>query len=125
MFVINFAHPLTAQQIKQIENLTGRTVERLIEIGSQVDLQQPLAPQVSMLVDRCELSPTDWQTLPIVVNPPSLNFSAAILMAELHGRMGYFPPIVVLRRINAIPPAFEVGEVVSLQAVQDKARTKR
>lgn len=126
MILLNFAHPLTKQQLEQIESLTGESVERLIEINSQIDPQEPLVPQVMTLADRCGLSPAEWQTLPILVNPPSLNFSAVILIAELHGRMGYFPPCVRLRPVpNALPPRFEVAEILNLQAVREAARAAR
>lgn len=126
MILLNFAHPLTKQQIEQIESLTGESVERLIEINSQIDPQEPLIPQVMTLADRCGLSPVEWQTLPILVNPPSLNFSAVILIAELHGRMGYFPPCIRLRPVkDALPPRFEVAEILNLQAVREAARGAR
>jgi len=49
-----------------------------------------------------------------------------VLLAELHGRMGYFPPIVRLRPVpNALPPRFEVAEIINLQAVREAARTRR
>lgn len=126
MILLNFAHPLTKQQLEQIESLTGESVERLIEINSQIDPQEPLIPQVMTLADRCGLSPVEWQTLPILVNPPSLNFSAVILIAELHGRMGYFPPCIRLRPVkDALPPRFEVAEILNLQAVREAARAAR
>ncbi|MCS7040541.1 MAG: CRISPR-associated protein Csx15 [Anaerolineae bacterium] len=126
MIVLNFAHPLTQPQLEQIEALTGQPIERIVEINSQMDPQEPLAPQVSALADRCGLSPTEWQTSPILVNPPSLNFSAVVLIAELHGRMGYFPPCVRLRPVkDALPPRFEVAEILNLQGVREAARVAR
>ena len=88
--------------------------------------QQPLAPQVVEMVDACGLSPAEWQTLPLLVNPPALNFSAVALLAELHGRLGYFPAIVRTRPIEgSLPPRYEVAEIVNLQALRDAARQKR
>jgi hypothetical protein len=49
-----------------------------------------------------------------------------VLLAELHGRLGYFPDIVRLRPAPA--PAeekFEVAEIVPTQAVRNQARAKR
>jgi len=43
----------------------------------------------------------------ILVNTPSLNFITAMLLAKLHGRMGYFPPIIRLRPANgSLPPRY-------------------
>ena len=36
------------------------------------------------------------------VVPPALNFITAVLLAELHGRMGYFPAIVRLRPVAEV-----------------------
>jgi hypothetical protein len=124
--ILNFAHPLTAEQLRHIEALTGQPIGQVIEIPSQVDLQQPLAPQIVAMADAAGLTPQQWQTESILVNLPSLNYSAALLLAELHGRMGYFPPCLRLRQVkDALPPRFEVAEVLNLQAVRMEARTRR
>ncbi len=126
MILLNFAHPLTSEHLHQIEALTGQVVERVIEVNSQIDPQQPLVPQVVVLADRVELSPAEWQTLPLLVNPPSLNFIAVALLAELHGRCGYFPAHLRLRPVQgSLPSRYEVAEVLDLQAVRDAARRKR
>jgi len=126
MILLNFSHPLTPDHLQQIKALTGRRVERVIEIHSQIDPQQPLAPQVTALIDQTGLSPAEWQTLPLLINPPSLNFIAIVLLAELHGRCGYFPAHLRLRPAqNSLPPQYEVAEVLNLQALRDTARRKR
>ena len=126
MILLNFAHPLTPDHLRQIEALSGEQVERVIEVDSQVDTRQPLVPQVTALADDCGLSPADWQTEPLLVNPPSLNFIAVTLLAELHGRCGYFPAHLRMRPVpGSTPPRFEVAELVNLQAVRDAARQQR
>jgi hypothetical protein len=48
------------------------------------------------------------------------------VLAELHGRMGYFPPVLRLRPVEqALPPRYELAEVINLQAVRDSARKER
>jgi hypothetical protein len=126
MILLNFSHPLTLEHLRQIETLTGRAIGRVIEIHSQIDPQQSLGPQVAALVDQAGLSPAEWQTVPLLVNPPSLNFIAIALLAELHGRCGYFPAHLRMRPIqNSLPPQYEVAEVLNLQALRDTARQKR
>lgn len=73
MILLNFSHPLTPDHLRRIESLTGRTVERVIDVHSQIDPQQSLAQQVTALTEQAGLSPAEWQTLPLLVNPPSLN----------------------------------------------------
>ena len=126
MLLLNFSHPLTPTQLGQVEALAGAGVERVIEAPTQFDVAASFVTQVVELVDGLGLSPVEWQTLPILVNPPALNVIAVTLLAELHGRMGYFPPIVRLRPVpNALPPRFEVAEIINLQAVREAARTRR
>ena len=126
MILLNFAHPLTPDHLRQIEALTGQRVERVIEVHSHVDTQEPLVPQVTALADACGLSPAEWQTLPLLVNPPSLNFVAVALLAELHGRCGYFPAHLQMRPVHgSLPPRYEVAEVLNLQAVREAARERR
>ena len=126
MIIINFSHPLTDKHLDQIEAITGRKVERVIEINGQIEPGKPLVPQVIALVDRAGLSPGEWQTLPLLINPPSLNFIALVLLAHLHGRCGYFPAVLRLRPVEgSLPPQYEVAEVLDLQTVRDDARLKR
>jgi len=126
MILLNFAHPLTVDQLQHIEALLGQPIDRVIEIPSQIDPQQPLAPQVVAMADAAGLTSQQWQTESILINLPSLNYSAALLLAELHGRCGYFPPCLRLRPVkDALPPRFEVAEVLNLQAVRDAARQRR
>lgn len=126
MLILNFSHPLTAAHLEQIEALTSQKVERVIEVKTQFDPEQPFVPQVKALVDSIGLSPEEWQTTPLLLNPPSLHVIAVTVLAELHGRMGYFPAILRLKPIpNSTPPRFEVAEVITLQAVREAARTQR
>lgn len=126
MILINLSHPLTEEQKQQIETLAGQPIERLIEHMAQFDLAQPFAEQAVALVDSLGLTPAEWQQAPLLVNLPSLNFGAAAVLAELHGRCGYFAPMVRLRPLaSSLPPRYEVAEIVNLQAMRDAARRRR
>ena len=126
MLLLNLSHPLTSDQLARLEELAGQKVERTLAAPAQFDPQQDFVLQLAALMTKVELSPEEWQTASIVVNLPSLNFIAALVLAELHGRMGYFPPVVCLRPVkDALPPRYEVAEVLNLQAVRDEARKKR
>jgi hypothetical protein len=126
MILLNFSHPLTPDQVKGIEAITGQTFERTIEAQTQFDHAGPFADQVRELADGLGLTPAQWQQKALLINPPALNAIAVTLLAELHGRMGYFPPVVRLRPVaGSTPPRFEVAEVINLQQVRDEARLKR
>jgi len=126
MLILNYSHPLTPDQLSRLEALTGVAVEAVRELPAQLDLEAPFAPQAVALADAAQLTPEQWQTTPLLLVPPALNFAAVALLAELHGRMGYFPPVVRLRPVaGALPPRYEVAEIINLQAVRDAARRKR
>jgi hypothetical protein len=126
MIILNFSHPLTPDQLAQVEALTGEQVAEVRDISTQFDSEQPFIPQVAALADACQLTAQEWQTTSLLIVPPALNFIAVALLAELHGRMGYFPDCLRLRPVaGARPPRYEVAELLDLQAVRDTARGKR
>jgi hypothetical protein len=126
MIILNFSHPLTPDQLAQVEALTGEQVAEVRDISAQFDSEQPFIPQVAALADACQLTAQEWQTTSLLIVPPALNFIAVALLAELHGRMGYFPACLRLRPVaGARPPRYEVAELLDLQAVRDTARGKR
>ncbi len=126
MILLNFSHPLTAEQIQRAEALTGQPVERTLNFAVHFDNEMPFLPQLESLLNDLPLTAEELQTIPILVNPPSLNFITALLLAELHGRMGYFPPLLRLRPVaGSLPPRYEVAEVLNLQALRDTARKMR
>lgn len=126
MIILNFSHPLSQSQLDQAAQLTGQTVEQVINLPVQFEPAQLFAPQLQELVASIPLDASAWQNSQILVNPPALNFITAALLAELHGRMGYFPPILRLRPLeDSLPPRYEVAEVLNLQALRDAARRRR
>jgi hypothetical protein len=126
MILINFSHPLIPTQLRCVEQQTGKSVERVIDIEVQFDSTKSFLKQVKALIDTIELSAQEWQTLSLLINLPGLSIIAAPLIAELHGRMGYFPTVLRLRPIADVSPLqFEVAEILDLQAVRDEARVKR
>ncbi len=126
MIILNFSHPLTSDHLAQIEGLVEEHIDEVRDVTAQLDHQQPFVPQVEALANACRLTPQEWQTASLLVVPPALNFITAALLAELHGRMGYFPDCLRLRPMaNVRPPRYEVAEILDLQAVRDAARGKR
>jgi hypothetical protein len=125
MLLLNFSHPLTAAHLAAIEQLTGETPE-VRNVPCQLDPQQPFGPQVVGQVDSVGLAAEEWQTVPLVIAPPSLNVIAGLLLAEVHGRCGYFPAVLRLRPVEgSVPPRFEVAEILDLQGQRERARGTR
>ncbi len=126
MILVNFSHPLTAVQLAAIETLTQEKTAQIIEVKTHFNETQPYTEQLRALVESTGLTATQWQQDRLLINPPSLSAIAALVLAELHGRMGYFPAVLRLRPIaGSTPPQFEVAEILNLQAVREQARRQR
>ena len=125
MILLNFAHPLTGEHLAQVTALLGQEPEKR-EIVAQVDRERPLGEVARELADAAALTPAEWQSVPLVINPPGLAPLAVGLIAEVHGRCGYFPAMLNVRPVaDAVPPRYEVAEIVNLQALRDAARARR
>lgn len=126
MLILNFSHPLTDAQLAQVTALADEPIIQTRDILTQLDPAQPFTQQVVALVESVGLTPAEWQTLPLLINPPGHAPLAVTLLAELHGRMGYLPAVLRLRPVaGRTPPRFEVAEIINLQAVRDAARARR
>ena len=126
MLLLNFSHPLSQEQQAQIEAIAGEPILRSINTMPHFDERQPFEPQLAELLDRIELPAAQWQTEPVLVVLPALNLIAGVLLASLHGRMGYFPHVVRTRPVEgSIPRRFEVAEILDLQALRAAARLAR
>ena len=126
MIILNFSHPMIPSQIEKIQALSGEHVDQLIDIPVQFENGENFLDQFQTMMGQIRLSAEQWQTAPILINLPALNFIAGLLVAELHGRMGYFPPILRTRLIkDSLPPRYEIAEIINLQQVRENARRSR
>lgn len=123
--MLNYGHPLTAAQVAELARLVG-AVPTVRVIDVQVDRARPLEDVARDLADAAGLTGEEWQTVPLIVNPPGLAPLALALIAELHGRCGYFVPVLNVRPVDgALAPHFELAEVVNLQRLRESARVRR
>jgi hypothetical protein len=125
MLILNFTHPLTHEQRAQIEALADTHIEEVRTIPVQIDQAEPLEPQITRIVNAVGLSSEEWQTKPLLINPPGYAPAAFVLLAELHGRIGHFPALIRMRPKPGPVPAYEIAELLNLQAIREKARTRR
>ncbi|MBO0796850.1 MAG: hypothetical protein J2P36_38715 [Ktedonobacteraceae bacterium] len=125
MLILNFTHPLTDEQQARIESLARTGIDEVRTIPVQIDQTKPLAPQIRAIVDAVHFSPQEWQTRPLLINPPGYAPAAFVLLAELHGRIGHFPTLIRLRPKSGPVPAYEVVELLNLQHIRDHARQSR
>jgi hypothetical protein len=125
MLILNFTHPLTNEQRAQIEALANTSIEEVRTIPVQINQEEPLEPQITAIVDAIGLSSEEWQTRPLLINPPGYAPAAFVLLAELHGRIGHFPSLIRLRPKPGPVTAYEVAELLNLQTIRETARKRR
>lgn len=126
MILLNFAHPVSEEDMKTIERLCGTTVAEVRDIASQLEQDRELVPQIESMIDAAGLSSRQWQSEALIINLPSLSSSAAVMLAKLHGIMGYFPAVLRYRPVKgAIPPRFELAEILNLQGIRNHSRENR
>ena len=126
MILLNFSHPVSPQHLGQIQALAGRPVERVVSLKTHLDQFDSFKNQINKLFLGVGLDAVEWQTQPILVNLPSLTSAAGVVLAEIHGRAGYFPPMLRFRQTQgSLPPVYEVAEILNLQEIRNSAREQR
>jgi len=124
--IINFTHPLTSKNLRQIQQLLNQPIGEIVEIKTQLDEDEPFDEQIDKLVNKVGFSSQEWQTGKFLIHLPGFAPAAAALLAELHGRIGHFPAILRLRALpNTTPREFELAEIINLQSTRDSAREQR
>ncbi|MEM7117793.1 MAG: CRISPR-associated protein Csx15 [Chloroflexota bacterium] len=126
MIIINFSgHPLTERQKTAVSTHKNYPIGQLIELQPHFDQQRPFAPQIEAVVAQIGQVAAGWQQQRILIVPPGHAPATAVLLAELHGRLGHFPEIIRIRPSHDAPEPYEVGEIINLQALRNEARQKR
>jgi hypothetical protein len=122
--IVNFSHPLTAPQLDSIAAMTGQEIERVIDVTTHFETEQPFAEQAQAVISSAGLSAKEWQTLPLLVNLPALSPIAAVVLALLHGMTGHFPSALRLRPVKgAVTATFDTAEILTLNDLRNQARS--
>src|SRR6266516_6503027 len=125
MLILNFTYPLTDEQQAQIEAFANTSIQEVRTIHVQINQEESLEPQITTIVDATGLSSEEWQTFPLLINPPGYAPAAFVLLAELHGRIGHFPTLVRLCPHHGATTTYEVVELLNLQSIRETAREYR
>jgi hypothetical protein len=117
MRLLNFAHPISAQQLTQIRGLLGAPVE-VVNVRVDLDHARGFEQQIHSLLDGLRMTSAEWRRIPIVINLPGLATAAAVLLAQMLGRTGSLPAVVRMRPATT-GKGFEVAEILDLERVRE------
>ncbi|MCE7987040.1 MAG: hypothetical protein DYG89_38195 [Caldilinea sp. CFX5] len=70
LHLLNFGRPLSEYQRNQIEQALGFRISRIIIRPVEFPEDQDFGPQVVTLLDDIGFTAHEWQTIPLLVNPP-------------------------------------------------------
>lgn len=125
LHLLNFGKPLSEHQRSQIEQALGFRISRVIAKQIEFKEEADFGPQVVALLDSIGFSAHEWQTIPLLVNPPGFAPAAVCLLSELHGRLGHFPTVIRSRpALAGTMQKYTVAEIINLQALRDAARRR-
>jgi hypothetical protein len=120
MILLNFSTPFRQVQLAQAEILLREPIDRVVNFPCHVDSDMEILPQFYTLMAKLPLNDAELKSEPVVVVLPAQNYLAVLVMAYLHGRMGYFPPIIRTRlKTFGLLPLHEAAELLDPQAVED------
>lgn len=126
--ILNFSgHPVLSGQQQSIQQLMHWQSSEVIDVSmGNVPEDNKFVSAIEKAINKVELSPEEWQSIPFVVIPAGYSAVWTVIQAVLHGRLGHFPDVV---RIRPSPPLsaekFEVAEILNLHEVRHQARAKR
>lgn len=124
--VVNFYHLLKPDQIKDMQRMQQWPSIEVIDarLGT-VPEKKNFTRYLLNHIESIDLTAEEWQTACLAVIPAGYAPAWSIILAELHGRLGYFPDIVRFRPSESGPENYEVAEIVALREIRNKARGKR
>jgi len=121
MLIINVGQSFRTDLKPAFEGAVAEPIE-VFDLEGEYDVNRPLSKQVVELVNKVPLSPQQWGQTSLMVYAPTPIVFASAVVAEMHGRMGYFPTACHTREL---PNGHAYFEFVNLQEVRNQARTRR
>jgi hypothetical protein len=109
MIIVNFGHPITAKQQEQITRLAG-PIDRIIDVSSQINMTQPLAPQITEIIQKAGLTDQEWQQA--IINLPALSTSTYLFLHWYVTQFGRWPRVLRIISSGTTPPDFIVSEIL-------------
>jgi len=113
--VLNFSgHPVLSDQLKTIEKLLQWPSSEVmdVQLGTIAEDRNFIA-NIVKAIEKIDLSPVQWQASSIVAIPAGYSAIWSVVLAEIHGRLGYFPDVVHVRPSSAFRMVWNARSVDS------------
>lgn len=132
-YILNFSHPLKSQVLERL----APCQEILIPFHLQLKVNEKVHPktQIERIVDNAARMIEEKHGLKLngttsfILVLPGLSEGVALLMAELHGRFGYFPAILAIRRLSdgtfGLYKNSPSDAIIRLEQLRNDARQRR
>lgn len=122
-YIVNFGHPLRASVVASL----APAAEVRVPFNLEMD-DCDTSPQVAGIVDEAARRVAEKGgrldgTVPVVVGLPGVTEGAALVLTELHGRLGYFPRVLQLRKGGN--GTFRLRGLLDLERLRLEARGRR
>jgi len=125
MYIINFSHPIAEDALHAIKAHVGSEIT-VLPVDVHVDRSISVSEHAVRIVAAVPLTAEQWQTESLAIIPPGLSVLACTVLTEIHGRAGYFVPLVVMRPVaQSVPPRFEFHQIIDLFSQREHARQHR
>ena len=126
--ILNFSgHPVLAGHIATINTIREWPSSTVINVPvGTIKEDRKFVSNVLQVIENIDLSPEEWQTKNIVVIAAGYSTIWSVLLAGMHGRLGYFPDVALFRPTSGVAKEkFEVAEIMNLREVRHTSRHKR
>ncbi|GIU69839.1 MAG: hypothetical protein KatS3mg002_1075 [Candidatus Woesearchaeota archaeon] len=112
--IVNFSHPLTSEQIKEVEEKESIKIEEVINIPVQFDIESDFLPQFEKMIKNVENLESEFFKV-VYVNPPSLGTISFMLGVEIK-KYFYNPKILRWKQDRGgIFPVWKLAEVIEIK----------
>lgn len=125
--ILNFSHPLTDEQIAQINEIVGGN-GHVYKVKFHLNMEAPMGEQTAKYVS--EMAASVGVMLyhrPNVVILPSIGAAGALVIQILAGMLGGAPPVarLIARSTNPYITEYVVAEVIEMEGWKRNGRKRR
>lgn len=126
MYLLNFGHPISPEHLDDLWTRFEVAVQQVVPIPVHWREDASFVKQAAAAMDEAGLDNHRLQTGSVLVNLPGHSAIAAVLLAELHGRIGHFPAVIRWQAAHdGAVSVYQIAEILNLNQIRHEARQQR